>query len=205
MRKIIKPAQTWLNHWFNPILYLAALAVVTVVFYQFMDKPLLRMGLVVRTGHDWMLLAEGWTILLHAWPFTLAVGISGLLFGWMVQVIRYELTAGADYRRRLANAETEGLRIARAELREQASRLRMQESYLTSEREELRCRMDEAEKQAEMEKRRADAAELTAEIAAKRLAEVRKSNAQGAAERQRRKHRQNARGDDDANPNPAKF
>ncbi|MDH4610331.1 hypothetical protein [Pseudomonas sp. BN102] len=205
MKKIMEPLQAWLNQWINPILSLVVLAVLTVLLYQWMEKPLLGTRLAVWTGYDWRPLAVGRTILLHAWPLTLVAFFSGWLFARVIQVFSYELMAGADYRRRLANAEEEALRIARAELREQARRLQMQEGWWKSELEALRCRTDEAEKQAEMETRRADAAELTAEVATKRLAEVRKSNAQGAAERQRRKHRRNARDDDDANPNPARF
>jgi hypothetical protein len=188
----------------------------------YLEKLLNLSGWVVRSDQSWQLVASGWSLLAYCWPILLIGTAAGCLLSEIFPIRLWELTRGRLLQHRLNEATKEKMdarRLARAELEEREKILTVKERVVRQR--EAAVDKDEAaweahdldmQQQLDNERDRANRAESQlrdANAVARRhreeLAklEARKSNAQGAAARHKRR---NQKTDDDVdysgNPNP---
>lgn len=198
MKKTFRNIYDWLAELVTPSVLIGFLMLSATVLFPYLKKRLQIMRLDVWGGKHWEITAYGWDILWYAMPLTLLIFAISVLIGASVGIVIYEAGAGSDYRKRLdqakqryENAEKSGLERAKQHLRDDFA------SISARERECNRLVAD-AMRQAEADEQRAQAAEWMLAHTNEKLAklEARKSNAQGAAERHKRRNRQDPPTDD---------
>lgn len=204
-------------YWMEPTLVFSA-----VYGSCYLEKKLSLSGWVVQSDQSWLLVASGWSLLPYCWPILLIGTAAGCLLSEFFQIRLWERTRGRLLEHRLneaTKAKMDARRLARAELEEREKLLtkkervvRQREAAMDKEQAAWDAHDLDMQQQLDNERDRANRAESQwrdANAVAQRHREelaklgARKSNAQGAAARHKRR---NLKIDDDAdysgNPNP---
>lgn len=204
-------------YWMAPTLVFG-----TVYGSCYLEKKLSLSGWVVQSDQSWLLVATGWSLLPYCWPIFLIGTAAGSLLSEFFQIRLWERTRGRLLEHRLreaTKAKMDAQRLARAELEEREKLLtnkersvRQREAAVHKEQAAWEAHDLDLQQQLDNERDRANRAESQlrdANAVARRHREelaklgARKSNAQGAAARHKRR---NLKIDDDVdysgNPNP---
>ncbi|EJM34315.1 hypothetical protein PMI26_05803 [Pseudomonas sp. GM33] len=182
----------------TPSVIIALLLLGVIAIFPSLKMQLQIMRLDVWVDQHWEKRAYGWDILWHAMPLMLLIVTISILIGASIGIVIYEARAGRDYRNRLEQAKQRYLNAEKIGIERARQQLYDEFASINAREKECNQLVNDAMWRAEVAERQAQAAEWLLARNKEELAklEARKSNAQGAAERHKRRNRQPPKIDD---------